>query len=115
MIDNSAVVDLARRIADELEKGGIPYAIGGALAFNYWGPPRGTKDVDVNIFVGPSEVAAVVPLLHAAGVSVDSAAAIRAAEEGGHAQGWKGPVVADFFFNSIPLHDSAARRVVTRP
>ena len=31
---------LARRLADALEAGGVPYAIGGAIALAYWAPPR---------------------------------------------------------------------------
>ena len=44
---------VARRLADVLEAHGIPYAIGGALALGYYTEPRGTVDVDINIFVTP--------------------------------------------------------------
>ncbi|MHB1846249.1 MAG: hypothetical protein ACYCWW_15610 [Deltaproteobacteria bacterium] len=30
---------------------GIPYAVGGALAYSFWGIPRATLDVDLNVFV----------------------------------------------------------------
>lgn len=46
--------ELARVIADALERRGLPYAIGGALALGYYAPPRATIDVDVNVFVDPS-------------------------------------------------------------
>jgi hypothetical protein len=52
-------VELARRLADALEAAGVPYALGGALAFNPYGPPRATKDVDINIFLGASDVGRV--------------------------------------------------------
>jgi hypothetical protein len=45
--------EIARAVADELERQGLPYAIGGALALGFYAPPRATVDVDVNIFVPP--------------------------------------------------------------
>ena len=47
--------ELARVIADVLEAEGLPYAIGGALALGFYAPPRATVDVDVNVFVAPSQ------------------------------------------------------------
>lgn len=46
-------LDAALAVARALEQQGVPYAIGGALAFGVWGTPRGTLDVDVNVFVAP--------------------------------------------------------------
>lgn len=34
-----------------LEQAGIPHAFGGAFALAYYGAPRETKDIDVNVFV----------------------------------------------------------------
>jgi len=53
-----ALVDaasVARRLADALEQHAIPYAIGGAIAYGFYGAARGTKDVDVNLFLPPDE------------------------------------------------------------
>ena len=36
--------EVARLLADRLEAAHIPYAIGGALAYAYWGVARGTHD-----------------------------------------------------------------------
>ena len=44
-------LDIALRIATNFEKANIPYAIGGALAYNMYGVPRSTIDVDLNVFV----------------------------------------------------------------
>ena len=44
------VADAARSIADALEEAGIDYAIGGALAYAYYGIPRATNDIDLNVF-----------------------------------------------------------------
>lgn len=42
--------DVARRLADALEAGGLPYAIGGALAMAVGGFARATVDVDLDVF-----------------------------------------------------------------
>jgi len=55
--DNPA--ELAVLISRCLEDAGIPYAVGGAVAYGFWGVPRGTQDLDLNLFV-PAEQAAGV-------------------------------------------------------
>lgn len=45
-----------------LARRAIPHAFGGAIAQNYWGEPRATTDIDINIFVSndvPEQVLAV--------------------------------------------------------
>ena len=52
-------------VHDALDGAGIPHAIGGAIALGYCTlEPRGTRDLDVNVFVGPErarEVFAALP------------------------------------------------------
>ena len=118
MPDTPDPVRLARKIADALEEVGIPYAIGGAIALAYWAPPRGTVDVDLNIFVGPDkpkQVAAALDVLGSVGVVLDRVVAWNQVKEGGRVRGWVGRTAVDSFFDSIDLHKSAARRVVLRP
>lgn len=55
--------EAAQSLADALHAADIPYAIGGALALAVAGVPRGTADVDLNVFVD----AARVPELNRAG------------------------------------------------
>lgn len=105
-------------MADALEAAGIPYAIGGAIALGYWAPPRGTADVDLNIFVGPDEpdvVESALSALESVGVSVDRTTAWKEIEDGGVVRGWVGRTAVDAFFDSIELHRSAAGRAVVRP
>lgn len=45
---------MRRALADVLERHGVPYAIGGAIALGFCAPPRATVDVDVNAFVAPT-------------------------------------------------------------
>jgi hypothetical protein len=39
------------RIAQALEQAQIPYAFGGAIALAYYAAPRGTEDIDINVFL----------------------------------------------------------------
>lgn len=55
--------EAAMRLAKALDARGIAYAIGGALAFGYWGMPRGTLDVDLTLFMPPEEPERVIALL----------------------------------------------------
>jgi hypothetical protein len=32
--------ELAVALAEQLERAGIPYAVGGAIAYGFWGNPR---------------------------------------------------------------------------
>lgn len=49
------IVALHRHLADR----GIAHAFGGALALGYVAAPRGTVDIDVNVFVTPEKMNAV--------------------------------------------------------
>ena len=45
------LVGLVHKVAALLEELNIKYAIGGAVANNYWGSVRATQDVDVLVFI----------------------------------------------------------------
>mgnify|MGYP000368553498 CR=1 FL=1 len=47
-------LDAALEVVSFLEALGIPYVIIGGLAVQYWGEPRGTRDVDITVMV-PAE------------------------------------------------------------
>ena len=108
-------VTVARILVDALEAASIPYAVGGALAYGYWGPPRGTQDVDLNVFLGPDRAEGAFDVLAGAGMSFDRGAARQAVAEGGHVRGFVGRTPVDVFFDSIPLHEAAAARALSRP
>ncbi len=108
-IGERGAAEAAQRIAEELERAGLPYAIGGALALAVAGVPRGTADVDVNVFVELDDLPAVVAALRALGVEVDDgAAAARAARDGMFVGRWDGMRI-DVFLPSIPFAHEAAR------
>lgn len=49
-------VDLIVTVHGRLDDVGISHAFGGALALGYVAEPRGTVDIDVNVFVPPEQV-----------------------------------------------------------
>ncbi len=101
--------EAAQRIALALEQAELPYAIGGALALAIAGVPRGTADVDVNVFVEEARLADVVVVLHSLGVEIDArAAATRALRDGMFVGRWDGMRI-DVFFPSIPFSREAER------
>jgi hypothetical protein len=70
-------------IAEAFEKRGIPYALGGALAYGQYGIPRATNDVDVNVFVESDRLDEVFSALRSVGITIDNADARAAAEREG--------------------------------
>lgn len=104
-----SAAEAAQRIADALENAGLPYAIGGALALAVAGVPRGTADVDVNVFVDPPRVAETIQALASLGVEIDAAASlVRAQTDGMFVGRWDGMRI-DVFLPSIPFTREAER------
>jgi hypothetical protein len=102
-------------IADALQAAGIPYALGGALAYGQYGIPRATNDVDVNVFVGVERMPDVATALRQLGIEVDVDAARRAADAEGMVVLRYGDFRIDVFLPSIAFAWEAERtRVAAR-
>lgn len=71
-------------VHEQLKQAGIPHAFGGAFAMAFYGAPRLTTDIDVNVFV-PAQVSEA---------KLD----------------WEGTPV-HFFFSCDPLHEEMERRI----
>ncbi len=104
--------DVARLLADALASAGIPYAIGGAIAYGFHGPPRATNDVDLNLFVDTDALGSALDTLASVGVTFDRAAVLRECAERGASRGWLRGMRVDVFVPSIPLYDSVRQRVI---
>ncbi len=93
-----------------LAKAGLPHAFGGAIALAYWTlEPRGTRDIDVNLFVPATESEpALAALPEAITRDEDTAAAIA---RDGQVRLWWDDTPIDLFFSYEPLHDEAARNL----
>jgi hypothetical protein len=97
-----------------LSKAGIPHAFGGAIGLAYATlDPRGTSDVDVNIFApatAPERALAALP----DGIEQAPGTAATIAREG-QIRLWWDETPVDVFFDYVPLHDEAARHRRTVP
>ena len=79
---NLNAFELATRVSAALDKAGIPYAIGGAIALGAWSDSRGTLDVDINLFDGSLELDKALDVLISEGVALDKEASHRVEEDG---------------------------------
>jgi hypothetical protein len=104
-----SAAEAAQLIAAALEASSIPYAIGGALALAVAGVPRGTADVDINVFVSSAALGTVLEVLKAIGMDLDYQAAQAQIDAQGMFVGrWDGMRI-DVFFPSIAFSEEAER------
>lgn len=91
----------------------IPHAFGGALALAFATlDPRGTSDIDVNLFVPATDAArALAALPGEVAVTEETVVAI---ERDGQVRLWWDDTPLDLFFDYAPIHTAAAdhRRTV---
>ena len=98
-----------RAIHRALDDAAIPHAFGGALALAWCTErARGTIDIDVNVFVGTDQTAAVLSALPR-GVK-HTADDQRTIERDGQQRLWWGATPVDVFLNTTEFHDQAASR-----
>lgn len=105
--------DIGLTIARTLEASGVPYALGGALAYGVWALPRATKDVDLNLFLSVQDLPRGFDALSTAGVVFDRGEALRAAAEDGLFIGWVSACRIDVFTPSIPFSWEALKTRVS--
>jgi hypothetical protein len=93
-----------------LTDAGIPHAFGGALALAYCiGEPRATIDIDLNVFIAPTDVARAFAALPDAVATNPTAS--RAVEHDGQTRVWWDHTPIDLFFSYHPFHERIAARV----
>jgi hypothetical protein len=106
----SELGDRLLALHDALELARIPHAIGGAIALGYCTlEPRGTRDLDVNVFVGPDRVKEVFAALPKP-VTIDGLSLERA-ERDGQVRLWWEQTPIDLFFSVLPFHEQVASGV----
>jgi hypothetical protein len=92
----------------------IPHAFGGAIALAYWThDPRGTSDIDVNIFVAADECERALRALPE-GIA-QPPGTHEAIVRDGQVRLWWDETPVDLFFDYIDLHAQAARHRRTVP
>ena len=98
-------------LALAFEKAHVPYAMAGAIGLVYWAEPRGTIDIDFNVFIAAEEAKTLFPALHELGVRLDDAEAERQVLATGQIRlDWSG-VPLGLFFSYDHFHDSVRSRV----
>jgi hypothetical protein len=110
----SELVEKLFTIHDSLTEASLPHAFGGAIALAYCvEEPRGTRDLDVNIFVDASKAESVLASLPR-GIRVRREDIARVRRDGQARLDWDGTPI-DVFLNNLPLHDAVAASVVWVP
>lgn len=105
----TTLVEKVLAVATALGDHDVPYAFGGALALAYaTEEPRGTRDIDVNVFVAPADVDTVFDALPAGVVHTDDDRRAVARDEQVRLFWDDTPV--DVFFAAHPMHHEAAAR-----
>jgi hypothetical protein len=88
----------------------IPHAFGGANALAYYGTPRATADIDLNVFVPVSRAREVVQVLVELGASAPDPSFLERIERDGQTTVYWERTPIDVFFSYDPLHESSMRR-----
>jgi hypothetical protein len=88
----------------------IPHAFGGAIALAYYATPRGTHDVDINLFAPASALDRVLAALAPLGVEAPSEPARSQPQRDGQLRVRWDRTPLDLFFSYDALHDACRDR-----
>lgn len=111
---NPELVEKLLAVHRALKAHSLPHAFGGAIALAYCvEEPRGTRDLDLNIFIAASDAGRALEVLpDGVRVSRDD---VEAVERNGQTRLFWDGVPIDVFFNNLPLHDEVAGGVLWVP
>lgn len=110
----SELVEKLFAIHGSLTEASIAHAFGGAIALAYCTEePRGTRDLDVNIFIDASKAGQTLACMPQ-GVTVTEEDIAKVERNGQARLDWDGTPV-DVFLNNLPLHQAVAAAVVWVP
>ena len=97
-----------------LRDAGVPHAFGGALALAWCTQrARGTIDIDVNVFLEPTNVAATLEALPEGVTWSDDDVVLL--ERDGQARLWWDTTPVDVFFNTTDFHATVSGRARVEP
>lgn len=110
----SVLAERLLAVHDALNRASLPHAFGGAIALAYCTQePRGTRDLDVNVFVEANRAGEVLDVMPR-GVTVGKADRVAARRDGQVRVMWEDTPV-DLFFDTHEFHREAARGIVEVP
>jgi len=106
----SSLIERLIAVHDALDAVKLPHSIGGAIALGYCiQEPRGTRDLDINIFVTRARADDVFAALPE-GITV-TLANVEQIERDGQTRLMWDDMPVDVFFNVLPFHDEVASGV----
>jgi hypothetical protein len=100
-------------IHEQLTRAKTPHAFGGALALAYYAEPRATIDIDLNLFVSPSDYSNVERELSLLGIG--DGAQPKIVERDGQCRLHWGNTPIDLFFAYDELHDAMRAAIRSEP
>jgi hypothetical protein len=106
------LVELVVAVHRSLAGAGIDHAFGGALALAYVGDPRGTIDIDVNVFVPPDELGRVFSALGGLGLRPEADGPPRVPTAGVRLRSGDAPYPVDLFPSLDHHYEEVRRRCV---
>jgi hypothetical protein len=109
------LIDLVLDVHARLDEAGIDHALGGALAFGYYGDPRGTLDGDILVFLPGTEADRVTELLAPTGFVARPAPDDRLPISGVRLQRQGERIHIDLFFAVDQRYEEIAARRRTVP
>lgn len=110
-----SLVDFVVKVHDELRRSGLVHAFGGALALAYVADPRGTIDVDVNVFSPFDEAPAVLEPLARVGLRPELEPGSWMPMAGIRLRRNADPYPVDLFLSLDGCYAEIARRRVVQP
>jgi hypothetical protein len=110
----SELVEKLFVVHDALTEAGLAHAFGGAIALAYCtAEPRGTRDLDVNIFTDATNAERALSALPSE-IEVTSENLARVLHDGQDRLEWDDTPI-DVFLNNVPFHEAVAEGVVWVP
>jgi len=97
-------------LAQALAETHVPHAFGGAIALAYYATPRGTRDVDINVFLPASAIDRVLAALLPLGVDPPTPSMRQTLERDEQVRLVWDRTPLDLFFSYNELHDACVER-----
>jgi predicted nucleotidyltransferase len=108
----TSLTAVLRRVAEALEELGVPFAVSGGVAQNYWGIVRTTLDLDLLITLPALRIPVLVERLSREGARVELAEALRTLREEHVLRARMEGVPLELFVPYLPFHASVLARAV---